>query len=79
MEIIVKDLDRYSKEFYFNTRGFCLEKVLTKYQLPNTEEIHSMICGYKNNEFYDKQLFDYAESIDYFKYEKELWKIQKPK
>ena len=75
----MRDLDRYSKELFLKTSNFALEKVLTKYQYLNDEEIHSMICGYKNAEFEDCKVFDNAESIDYFKYEKELWKTQKPK
>lgn len=74
----MKDFDRYRKEFYISTKGFALKDVLTHYQLPNEEDLHSMICGYgKSGEFGDIELSEIAESIDYFKYEKELWKQNK--
>ena len=76
----MRDFDRYSKELYFQTKNFMLKDVLTKYQLPNRDELHSMICGYgKSGEYLDTTLYDGAESIDYYKYEKELWKLEKPK
>lgn len=76
----MKDFDRYCKELYFASRKVCLSDVVSSYQLPNDDELHSMICGYgKTGEYLDATLYDNAESIDYFKYEKELWKLEKPK
>ena len=76
----MKEFDRYSKEFYLKTEGFTLEKVLTYYQLLNSNDLHNMICGYKSLEsFSDSKLYDVANSIDYFEYEKELWNLRKPK
>lgn len=73
----MKDFDRYSKEFYMASSSFIAEMVTKSYQLPNSADIHNMICGYKGQEFKDATLFDSAESIDYKMYEKELWKIEK--
>lgn len=58
-----------------------LKNVLTEYALPNSEEIHNMICGYSFSRELcgDVELFETAESIDYFKYEKELCKLKKSK
>ena len=76
----MRDFDRYSKEFYITTKNFCLHDVLKHYQLPKNEDLHSMICGYVElGEYLDTALYDNAESIDYFKYEKELWRLEKPK
>ena len=75
----MRDFDRYSKEFYISTKNARLSDVLTHYELPNDEELHSMICGYKNAGKFDDTLFFDAESIDYFKYEKELWRLERPK
>ena len=74
------DFDRYCKELYTMTEKVGLKDVITSYQLPNNDDLHSMICGYgKTGEYFDTTLFDGAESIDYFKYEKELWRLEKPK
>lgn len=76
----MKDFDRYAKELYFQSKKVCLKDVIESYQLPNNDELHSMICGYgKTGEYFDTALYDCSESIDYFKYEKELWKLEKPK
>ena len=76
----MKDFDRFSKEFFMATKDFSISGVLTRYQLPNSDELHNMICGYVGfSEFGDARLFDEAESIDYLKYEKELWNLKKPK
>ena len=74
MEIIVKDFEKYSKEFFYETRLFNPENTLAHYRLPNSEKIHSMICGEKYV-FESEELFTTAESIDYLKYEKELWNL----
>ena len=75
----MKDFERYSKEFFLATKRFTLKDVTTSYQLPNSEDLHNMICGReKLGEFEDARLFDTAESIDYFEYEKELWNLEKP-
>lgn len=68
------DFEKYRKEFYKQSNRFRLEDVLNHYELPNSEELHSMICEY-GGAFEDKILFDAAESIDYLKYEKELWNL----
>ncbi len=72
----MKDFDRYSKEFFLATKSFSLRSVITSYQLPNSEELHSMICGYGSLNLCD-ETFSSAEAIDYFSYEKELWKANK--
>ena len=78
MEIIMKDFDRLNQEL--QTKSIKLKDVLTEYALPNSEEIHNMICGYSYSRLSpDVQLFETAESIDYFKYEKELCKLEKRK
>lgn len=75
----MKDFEKYSKEFYLKTKNFSLSKVLKNYQLPNSDNLHNMICGYNfKGEFEDTKLFDRAESIDYLNYEKELWNLEKP-
>ena len=75
----MKDFERYSKEFYLSTKNILLKDVIKSYQLPNSKDLHSMICGYKClDEFEDTKLYDKAESIDYFEYEKELWNLEKP-
>ena len=71
------DFEKLNNEFKTNIK---LKDVLTEYALPNSEEIHNMICGYSyTREIGDTQLFETAESIDYFRYEKELCKTQTPK
>jgi len=76
----MKDFERFSKEFYLATKNFTLKSALTSYQLPNSDDLHNMICGYGYmGEFEDTRLFDSAESIDYRKYEKELWNLENPK
>lgn len=75
----MRDFDRYSKEFYLKTKNLSLQDVITSYQLPNSKDLHNMICGYKFGEFEDAKLYDTAQSIDYFEYEKELWNLKKPK
>lgn len=74
----MNDFDKLNKELSF--KSIKLKDVLKEYALPNSEEIHNMICGYSySREISDIQLFDTAESIDYFRYEKELCKTQTPK
>ncbi len=74
----MNDFKKLNKELSENIH---LKNVLTEYALPNSEEIHSMICGYSfSRELGDEiALFETAESIDYFKYEKELCKLKKSK
>ena len=67
------DLKQYQSEFYKKTKGFSGLEILKHYEYPNSEELHTMICGYVES-FDDMQLFDRAESIDYFKYERQLWR-----
>lgn len=74
----MNDFDKLNKELSF--KSVKLKDVLKEYALPNSEEIHNMICGYSySREISDIQLFDTVESIDYFRYEKELCKTQTPK
>lgn len=74
----MKDFDKLNKEL--NAKSVNLNQVLSSYALPNSEEIHNMICGYSySRQTADTQLFETAESIDYFRYEKELCKTQSPK
>lgn len=74
----MNDFDKLNKELSF--KNIKLKDVLNEYALPNSEEIHNMICGYSySRDISDIQLFDTAESIDYFRYEKELCKTQTPK
>ena len=76
----MSDFDRYNKEFYISTKNFSIDKVLKSYQLPNFEKLHTMVCGESfAGEFEDAKLYTDAESIDYFKYEKALWNLEKPK
>ncbi|MBE7075150.1 MAG: hypothetical protein E7376_04150 [Clostridiales bacterium] len=76
----MKDLEKYKQELNKASKHLKLEDVLTHHALPNSEEIHNMICGYANQRLsQDTQLFETAESIDYFKYEKELWKSKQQK
>ena len=74
MEIIRMDFNKYKKEFCRVVKGFSVIDVLTHYELPNLDDMHMMVCGYSGYDFEDRRLFDTAESIDYIKYEKELWK-----
>ena len=67
------DFKRYQQEFYKATNGFDEIDALSHFECPNKEELHSMICGYSQT-IEDTQLFDSAESIDYFKYERQLWR-----
>ena len=67
------DFKQYQKEFYNKTNNIDVAEVLTHYEYPNKNELHNMICGY-SYEYKDKLVFDYAESIDYLKYERNLWK-----
>lgn len=71
------DFNEYRKEFYKQTHDFFAKEELTHYELPNSHELHNMICGYRECVFEDRQLFDTIESIDYLKYEKELWKLER--
>lgn len=73
----MNNFEKYGKEFYLKTKNFKLEDVLTHYDLPNSDSLHSMICGYANDYISDTRIFDDAESIDYFKYEKVLWSLNK--
>lgn len=74
----MKDFDKLNKQLC--SKRINLSQVLTSFALPNSEEIHNMICGYSySRETSDTQLFEVAESIDYFKYERELCKTQSPK
>ena len=60
------------------TKRVCLKTILKKYQLPKYDDLHNMICGNVSSfDFDDKRLYDKAESIDYFEYEKELWNLEK--
>ncbi|MDY2695730.1 MAG: hypothetical protein SOV27_01030 [Eubacteriales bacterium] len=78
MEIIMKDFDKLNKELSVKSRK--LQDVLKEYALPNSDEIHNMICGYSyTRNISDIELYDTAESIDYFRYEKELCKTITPK
>ncbi len=73
----MKDFDRYSREYYLQTKSFKIKNVIKNYQLPNSDELHTMICGYENCGNYDDLwLFDSAESLDYDLYEKEIWKLK---
>lgn len=70
------DIEKFIKEFYKTSdRPYSRERLI-EYELPNSYELHSMICGY-SYEFEDKELFDRAESIDYLKYERQLWKLER--
>ena len=71
------DFKEYQKAFNFALSEFSARDVLSHYQLPNADELHMMVCGYSRYVFGDKILFDAAESIDYVKYEKELWKQER--
>ena len=74
----MNNFEKYSKEFYLKTKNFKLEDVLTHYDLPNSDSLHNMICGCSDYSYVsDTRLFDDAESIDYFKYEKVLWSLNK--
>ena len=74
----MSDFDKLNKEL--NHKSLKLKDVLREYALPNSEEIHNMICGYSySRNIGDTRLFEVAESIDYFKYEKELCKTLTPK
>ena len=74
----MKDFDKLNREL--SAKSLKLKDVLKEYSLPNSEEIHSMICGYSyERTLSDTLLFDVAESIDYFKYEKELCKLERLK
>ena len=71
------DFEKLNKEFKTNIK---LKDVLKEYALPNSDEIHNMICGYSyTRNISDIELYDTAESIDYFRYEKELCKTITPK
>ena len=73
-------LREYKQELYSATKTLKLKDVINHYALPNEDELHNMICGYGYNYLQDDTtLFDVAQSLDYFKYEKELWRIDKPK
>ncbi len=74
----MRDFERLNSEL--SCKSTLLKDVLNEYALPNSEEIHTMICGYSySRNVQDTTLFDVAESIDYFRYEKELCKLEKPK
>lgn len=78
LEIIMKDFDKLNKELSVKSRK--LQDVLKEYALPNSDEIHNMICGYAySRDVADTILYETAESIDYFRYEKELCKTITPK
>ena len=80
MEINMNNIREYKQELFNATKTYKLKDVINLYALPNEEELHSMICGYGYNYLEnDTNLFDVAQSIDYFKYEKELWRIDKRK
>lgn len=69
----MKDSSKLNRELL--SKSLKLIDVLNVYALPNSEEIHNMICGYSYVQLtHDTRLFDVAESIDYFRYEKELCK-----
>ena len=70
------DLRQYQREFFKSIYNFDFNEILTHYELPNNEELHTMVCGY-NELFKDAFIFDCAESIDYLKYERQLWKEAK--
>lgn len=76
----MNSIREYRAELYRATKSLSLSDVIKHYALPNQDELHNMICGYGYNYLaQDTSLFDVAQSIDYFKYEKELWKLDKPK
>ena len=67
------DLRQYQKEYFKRLNGFSGIDIINEYECPNSQELHNMICGY--GEVYDDMsMFDRAESIDYLKYERQLWK-----
>lgn len=67
------DFDRYNQEFLRHLEVFVVIDVNKQYQLPNDDELHNMICGYKHIIREDLIGFN-AVSMDYFNYEKGLWK-----
>lgn len=67
------DLRQYQLEFYKQTKGFSGQNIINHYQLPNKEELHTMIYGY-GNYLDDKIIYDLSESVDYFNYERHLWR-----
>ncbi|MBQ7884701.1 MAG: hypothetical protein IJ318_01225 [Clostridia bacterium] len=76
----MNNLREYKYELYRACKSLKLRDVLNNYALPNDEEQHNMICGYAEERLMqDDLLYERAESIDYFNYEKELWRIDKPK
>lgn len=74
----MKDFDLLQKEYLaINTKKQTLD-ILNEYALPNSQDLHNMICGYCELRLDDDtNLFETAESIDYFKYEKELCRIKR--
>ena len=77
MEILMKDFERYSKEFYLKIKNFTLTDATKSHHLPNSEDLHNMVCNYGKSEFEDTMLFDRAEFVDFLNYEKELWNLNK--
>lgn len=76
----MNNFNQYKSQLYKEIKSLKLKDVINHYALPNEDELHNMICGYGYNYLQDDtSLFDVAQSLDYFKYEKELWRIDKPK
>ena len=75
----MKDFKKYQTEIYSATKNFCVKDVLQTHYLPNYDELHSMVYGYKDALMTDQELFDTAQGIDYQNYESELWKLGKTK
>jgi len=74
----MKDFGKYKDELEFSTKSFNVDDCLKYYALPNSEEIHNMICNYSENFLGDDvQVFETAHNLDFLKYEKELCKLNK--
>lgn len=76
----MNNFKQYQNELFMASKSLSLDDVLNHYALPNFDEVHSMICGYADERLIlDTSVFDCPESIDCFRYEKELWRINKQK
>lgn len=74
------DFKKYNNQLLRASKALQIDEVINSYELPKSEEIHNMIYNYfECDKYSDIKVFDCPQSIDYFKYEKELCKTNKTK